>query len=87
MKFELYQEIGASTPNSGAVPDWRWRLKASNGNIVAEGGEGYRHAHDMVRTIKRYVATTVSAQGALARACIKAGLTTTGRQAKTRGAA
>ena len=37
--------------------EWRWRLKASNGRIVADSGEGYRrrasarHAAARVRTI------------------------------------
>lgn len=32
-KFELYQ--------SESNGEWRWRLKASNGQIVAVSGEGY----------------------------------------------
>ena len=32
-KLEIYKD------NSG---EWRWRLKASNGRIVATGGEGYK---------------------------------------------
>jgi len=35
MKFELY--------TSGA--EWRWRLKAGNGEIIAPG-EGYRNRQD-----------------------------------------
>ena len=31
-KFELYQ-----SPNG----EFRWRLRADNGNIIATGGEGY----------------------------------------------
>jgi uncharacterized protein YegP (UPF0339 family) len=31
-KFEVYQD---------AVGEWRWRLKASNGQVVASG-EGYK---------------------------------------------
>lgn len=30
--FELYQD------NAG---EWRWRLVATNGNIIADSGEGY----------------------------------------------
>ena len=30
--FELYED------NAG---EWRWRLVASNGNIIADSGEGY----------------------------------------------
>ena len=37
--------------------EWRWRLRASNGRILADSGEGYRrrasarHAADRVLTI------------------------------------
>ena len=31
-KLELYRDAGR---------DWRWRLKASNGRILADSGEGY----------------------------------------------
>ena len=31
-KFEVYRD---------AASDYRWRLKASNGRIVADSGEGY----------------------------------------------
>jgi hypothetical protein len=30
--FELYQDAGK---------DWRWRLRHTNGRIIAESGEGY----------------------------------------------
>lgn len=32
MKFHIYQD---------AKGEWRWRLKARNGRIVADSGEGY----------------------------------------------
>ena len=47
-KLEIYRD-GRS--------EWRWRLKASNGRIVADSGEGYcrrssaRHAAARVRTM------------------------------------
>ena len=37
--------------------EWRWRLRASNGRILADSGEGYRrlasarHAAERVRSI------------------------------------
>ena len=31
-KFEVYQD---------AQKEWRWRLKAPNGQTIATGGEGY----------------------------------------------
>jgi len=39
-KFEVYGDIGSS---------YRWRLKASNGRIVADSGEGYASRSDARR--------------------------------------
>lgn len=33
MKFEAYQD---------AAGEWRWRLKAKNGRVVADSAEGYK---------------------------------------------
>lgn len=33
MKFHLYRD---------KKREWRWRLKASNGRVIAESGEGYK---------------------------------------------
>ncbi|WP_135304465.1 HVO_2922 family protein [Haloarcula amylovorans] len=44
--FELY------TDSAG---DWRWRLRHSNGNIVADSGEGYTSkakAKQGIRSVK-----------------------------------
>lgn len=38
-KFEVFQDCGG---------EWRWRLKASNGEIVA-GGEGYKTKAGAIR--------------------------------------
>ena len=32
-KFEVYQD---------AIDEWRWRLRASNGKIIADGAESYK---------------------------------------------
>ena len=37
MRFELYRD---------AKGEWRWRLRARNGEIVAESGEGYVRRED-----------------------------------------
>ncbi len=37
MRFELHKD---------ATGDWRWRLRATNGNILADSGEGYRRRED-----------------------------------------
>ena len=44
MKFTLYKD---------QVGEWRWNLKASNGRIVADCGEGYKRFGSMVRTLRR----------------------------------
>lgn len=44
-KFEIFKD---------AKGEWRWRLVASNGRIIAASGEGYKnrgHALDMVSKI------------------------------------
>ena len=47
-KLELYRD---------GRREWRWRLRASNGRILADSGEGYRrrrsarNAVDRVRTV------------------------------------
>ena len=37
MRFELYRD---------AQGHWRWRLRAANGNVVADSAEGYVHRAD-----------------------------------------
>lgn len=37
MKITLYQDD---------VGEWRWRVRARNGKILAEGGEGYKREAD-----------------------------------------
>ena len=41
MRFELYASLG----------QWRWRLKAVNGRIVADSGEGYFNKVDCLHAI------------------------------------
>ncbi|MFB6143501.1 MAG: HVO_2922 family protein [Halorientalis sp.] len=36
-QFELYQDRGE---------EWRWRLRHRNGNVIADGGEGYTRKHN-----------------------------------------
>ena len=42
-KLEIYRD-GRSK--------WRWRLRASNGRIVADSGEGYRRRASLLRGIE-----------------------------------
>ncbi|QGX96679.1 DUF1508 domain-containing protein [Haloplanus rallus] len=39
-----------------AASDWRWRLRHRNGNVLADGGEGYASrsgVHDAIEGVKR----------------------------------
>jgi len=45
-RFELYRDRAG---------DWRWRLRHDNGNVIADGGQGYsskRNAERGVRSVK-----------------------------------
>lgn len=42
-KFELFQDT---------AKEWRWRLIASNGNIIADSGEGYNSKQGAKRGIE-----------------------------------
>ena len=33
--------------------EWRWRLKASNGRIIADSGEGYKNEQECLDDINR----------------------------------
>jgi len=51
MKFEIYCDKAS---------EWRWRLKASNGKIIADSAEGYKSILDLddaIELIKEEVAT------------------------------
>lgn len=41
--FELYQD---------RADEWRWRLVATNGNIIADSGEGYQSKQGAKRGIE-----------------------------------
>ena len=43
MGFEIYQD------KSG---EWRWRLRASNGQLVANGGEGFSSKASVIRSLE-----------------------------------
>lgn len=42
MKIEIYKDDNG---------EWRWRLKARNGRIVADSGEGYRRKIDVQKIL------------------------------------
>lgn len=45
--------------------EWRWRLVASNGRIVACAGEGYKHKGSCTRMASRIVLILRSKEGLL----------------------
>ena len=45
MKYEIYQDESADR-------EWRWRLLASNGRNIANGGQGYSNKADCLRGIE-----------------------------------
>ncbi|MFB6269377.1 MAG: YegP family protein [Halobacterium sp.] len=48
--FEVYEDAGG---------EWRWRLRHRNGNVIADGGEGYSErnkVHDRIESVKRNAA-------------------------------
>ena len=80
MKFEIFQEQTNQNKLSlyGAVQqDYRWRLRANNGEPIASSGEGYRkksdcqHAIDLVKgtsAVTPVIDLTVPANGLIAAA-------------------
>lgn len=46
MKVHIYRD---------AKGEWRWRIKADNGDIVADSGEGYERRGDAVAMLRRIV--------------------------------
>lgn len=43
MAYYIYQDRAS---------EWRWHLKASNGKIIADSGEGYRNRQDCLAGIQ-----------------------------------
>ncbi|MCB9096048.1 MAG: DUF1508 domain-containing protein [Arcobacter sp.] len=52
MKFHVYKDIRA---------EWRWRLKATNGKIIATSGEGYNNKQDCLHAIDLIKTYAISA--------------------------
>jgi len=82
-KFVVYRENedceGADSPG-----DWRWRIVAKNGQIIAQASEGYQNPQDMAKAVWRYVAVHYSQAHAFAEALQRAGLTMQGKIRKVR---
>ena len=54
MKFEIYRDRSKKR-------EYRWRLKARNGRIIATSGEGYRRRSGAVKAAKRLIADAAQA--------------------------
>lgn len=51
MKFEIYE---------GRNKKWYWRLKADNGKIIADGGQGYSTSQNARRAVVKLKAVLVN---------------------------
>ncbi len=53
MKFEVYRQSQSSIGLLGQaqVGQWRWRLRATNGRIIANGGESFHKEADCLYSI------------------------------------
>lgn len=47
MRFEIYRARRGLLTRT----QWRWRLRAANGQILANGGEGFNNRADLMRSI------------------------------------
>jgi len=54
-RFQVYED---------ASGQYRWRLKAANGRIIAESGEAYTRKRDSSRAVAGVVAAVIEARGA-----------------------
>lgn len=46
--FEIYE----ARRGLALRKQWRWRIRAANGRIVANGGEGYNNRSDLLRALE-----------------------------------
>ena len=53
MKFHLYRD---------ANREWRWRLKASNGRVLADSGEGYKRKGGARKAVEMIRAFSMAAE-------------------------
>lgn len=49
MRFKIYKD---------GKGEWRWRIRAANGNIIGDSSEGYKNKQDAIAMIKKIVAIT-----------------------------
>lgn len=54
MKFQIYPEHQPEpNPERNKPPQWRWRLVATNGNIIADSGEAYDSPSNTRRAVRK----------------------------------
>lgn len=51
-KFSIYADLQGQ---------WRWRLLAKNGKVVADGAEGYASKSNVVKAVRRFMKQMVNA--------------------------
>ncbi len=61
MKFEIYKSSPSITSLAAGslVQQWRWRLRANNGEIIASG-ESYHNRTDCIHAINLVQGTSVN---------------------------
>lgn len=60
MQFEMYRDNVGQGLMAAAIGQWRWRLRASNGRIIANGGESFHNEADCKHSIALVQGTTVN---------------------------
>lgn len=56
---EFYESFRPGVPGDPGLKEWRWRLKAGNGKIVASG-EGHRDKADAERAFRDMVGSVLA---------------------------
>ena len=61
MKFEIYKSSPSisSLATQSLLQQWRWRLRASNGQIIASG-ESYHNRTDCIHAINLVQGTSIN---------------------------
>lgn len=56
-KGEVYPELIKKGPEALSNANWRWRIRAANGRIIASSGEFFTRKTDAVRALTNVVQT------------------------------
>lgn len=51
--FEVFSNTRRYEPHAEDITRWYWRLRASNGKIVADGSEGYSSKSAAQKAVRR----------------------------------